>query len=309
MKAYKGFDENLKCRDFQYEIGKEYEEANAKLCETGFHACENPIDVFTYYPPANSRYCDVDLKDVTDESSDDSKKCGKRIRINAEIGIKGIVDAFIKFTLEHIPSGNHAATNTGDQSAATNTGDRSAATNTGHQSAATNTGYRSAATNTGDWSASTNTGHQSAATNTGDRSVATNTGHQSAATNTGHQSAATNTGHRSAATNTGDRSVATNTGDWSASTNTGYRSASTNTGDYSAAIVTGDESVAMATGIYGKAKGSIGCYLVIAEWKMTNGEWHIVDVKSTKVDGVKIKADIFYQLVDGKFVEVEGEEE
>lgn len=209
MKAYKGFDENLKCRDFQYEIGKEYEETNAKLCETGFHACENPIDVFTYYPPANSRYCDVDLKDVTDELSNDSKKCGKRIHINAEIGIKGIVDAFIKFTLDHIPSGNHASTNTGD---------------------------------------------------------------------------------------------------WSASINTGYRSAATNTGDYSAAIVTGDESVAIATGIYGKAKGSIGCYLVIAEWKMTNSEWHIVDVKSTKVDGVKIKADIFYRLVDGKFVEVEGEE-
>lgn len=55
MKAYKGFDENLKCRDFQYEIGKEYEEPNAKLCETGFHACENPIDVFEYYPPASSR--------------------------------------------------------------------------------------------------------------------------------------------------------------------------------------------------------------------------------------------------------------
>lgn len=113
MKAYKGFDENLKCRDFQYEIGKEYEETNAKLCETGFHACENPIDVFAYYPPANSRYCEVELEDVTDESSDDSKKCGERIHINEEIGIKGIVDAFIKFTLDHIPSGNHAATNTG----------------------------------------------------------------------------------------------------------------------------------------------------------------------------------------------------
>ena len=271
MKVYKGFDENLKCRDFQYEIGKEYEETNAKLCETGFHACENPIDVFGYYPPANSRYCDVDLKDVTDELSNDSKKCGKRIHINAEIGIKGIVDAFIKFTLDHIPSGNHTATNTGHYSAATNTGDYSAATNTGHYSAATNTG---------DYSAATNTGDRSAATNTGDRSAATNTGYQSAATNTG------------------DYSAATNTGDYSAATNTGHRSA---------AIVTGDESVAIATGIYGKAKGSIGCYLVIAEWKMINGEWHIVDVKSTKADGAKIKADIFYRLVDGKFVEAEGE--
>ena len=55
MKAYKGFDKELKCRDFQYEVGKEYEETKADLCSCGFHACENPLDVFNYYPPATSR--------------------------------------------------------------------------------------------------------------------------------------------------------------------------------------------------------------------------------------------------------------
>lgn len=56
MKCYKGFDKDLKCRDFQYEIGKEYEEERAEICDTGFHACENPLDVFGYYAPADSRY-------------------------------------------------------------------------------------------------------------------------------------------------------------------------------------------------------------------------------------------------------------
>ena len=102
MKAYKGFNEDLRCRDFQYEVGKEYEENRAELCECGFHACENPIDVFNYYPPADSRYCEVELSDVADEESSDSKRCGKRIKINAEIGIKGIVDAFVKFTLNRV---------------------------------------------------------------------------------------------------------------------------------------------------------------------------------------------------------------
>lgn len=60
MKAYKGFNEELKCRDFQYEVGKEYEESKAELCGCGFHACQNPLDVFNYYPPATSRYCEVD---------------------------------------------------------------------------------------------------------------------------------------------------------------------------------------------------------------------------------------------------------
>ena len=175
MKAYKGFNEDLRCRDLQYEVGKEYEENRAELCGCGFHACENPIDVFNYYPPADSRYCEVELSDVADEESSDSKRCGKRIKINAEIGIKGIVDAFVKFTLNRVDWKKEKSNNTGDWSAATNTG---------NQSAATNTGYQSAATNTGDWSAATNTGNWSAATNTGDWSAATNTGYQSAATNT-----------------------------------------------------------------------------------------------------------------------------
>ena len=192
MKLYKGFDKNLKCRGFQYEVGREYEEDKAELCRNGFHACENPIDVFNYYPPADSRYCEVELEDISEKTSflDDSKRCGKRIRIGAEIGIKGIVDAFVKFTLERIDWANQKATNTGNYSAATNTGDQSAATNTGDQSAATNTGNYSAATNTGDRSAATNTGDQSAATNTGNYSAATVEGAESIAIATGIKSKA-----------------------------------------------------------------------------------------------------------------------
>ena len=149
MKLYKGFDKNLKCRGFQYEVGREYEEDKAELCRNGFHACENPIEVFNYYPPADSRYCEVELEDISEKMSNDSKRCGKRIRIGAEIGIKGIVDAFVKFTLERIDWANQKATNTGYQSAATNTGDRSAATNTGDRSAATVEGEESVAIATG----------------------------------------------------------------------------------------------------------------------------------------------------------------
>lgn len=74
MKAYKGFNEELKCRDFQYEVGKEYEESKAELCGCGFHACQNPLDVFNYYPPATSRYCEVEMDEVNPETSNDSKR-------------------------------------------------------------------------------------------------------------------------------------------------------------------------------------------------------------------------------------------
>ena len=104
IKAYKGFDKDLKCRDFQYEIGKTYEEPTAELCNSGFHACEYPLDVFAYYAPGDmSRYCEVDLDDVSDKKgNDDSKRCGKKIAVKAEIGIAGLVKASVDFVMENI---------------------------------------------------------------------------------------------------------------------------------------------------------------------------------------------------------------
>ena len=99
MKAYKGFDKDLKCRGFQYEVGKEYETENAKLCDTGFHACENPLNTLNYYKPGDSRYCEVEL-DATEERGDDSKRVGKRIKIETEIGLKGLIEAGVKFVFD-----------------------------------------------------------------------------------------------------------------------------------------------------------------------------------------------------------------
>ena len=164
MKMYKGFDKNLKCRDFQYEIGKTYEEPTAELCEKGFHACEYPLDVFGYYAPGDmSRYCEVDLDDVSDKKSNvDSKRCGKKIAVKAEIGIAGLVKAAVDFVMENIKDENKEA-NTGNYSASTNTGNRSASTNTGDFSASTNTGNYSASTNTGDYSKADVSGKESVA--------------------------------------------------------------------------------------------------------------------------------------------------
>lgn len=98
--------------------------------------------------------------------------------------------------------------------------------------------------------------------------------------------------------------AATNTGDWSAATNTGNQSAATNTGNRSAAAVEGKESFAIATGIEGKAKGSLGCYIAVAEYEETEDGYHLVDFKSHIVDGETIKADTFYMLKNGEFMEV-----
>ncbi len=260
MKCYKGTDKNLKCHGFQYEVGKTYETPEARICETGFHACENPLDVFRYYAPADSRYFEVDLEANEQTENNDSKRVGSRIFILSEIGLDGIVQKGVEYIFSKIDWKNNAISNTGDQSAATNTGDWSAATNTGNRSAATNTGDWSAATNTGDWSA---------------------------------------------ATNTGDWSAATNTGDQSAATNTGYQSAAINIGKFSSAEATGEDSIAIVTGYQGKAKGSLGCWLVLAE-RMEDGR--ILDVKAFQVDGVNILSDTYYRLENGALVVVDGNE-
>ncbi|EBH5274067.1 hypothetical protein CPE14_03170 [Salmonella enterica] len=303
--TFKGFNKDLKCRDFQFEIGKTFHhEGKVEACGSGFHACECPFDVFSYYPPAESRYAETISFGVIDrEEIGDTKIASASITIKAELtlpqfiqrGIEWIWSKIDKSLEQQIMTGDRsAATNTGDQSAATNTGDQSAATNTGYRSAATNTGYQSAATNTGDQSAATNTGYRSAATNTGDQSAATNTGYRSAATNTGDQSAATNTGYRSAATNTGDRSAATNTGNWSAATNTG---------NWSAAEVSGSQSVAAAFGIEGKARASEGAAIVLC-YRDEDGE--LIHIRASKVGENGIMPDTWYQLdEDGEFVECE----
>ena len=100
MKAYKGFDKDLKCREFQYELGQEYRESEAALCRKGFHACENPLDTFRYYPPTDSRYCEVEIDDNGQRNSEDSKVCGEKIKIVSEIGLDGVIKAGAQFIFE-----------------------------------------------------------------------------------------------------------------------------------------------------------------------------------------------------------------
>ncbi|ELU0787057.1 hypothetical protein QNU53_003428 [Salmonella enterica] len=303
--TFKGFNKDLTCRDFQFAIGETFHhDGKVEACGSGFHACECPFDVFSYYPPAESRYAETISFGVIDrEEEGDTKIASASITIKSELTLPQFIQRGIEWIWSKIDKSLEQQIMTGNRSAATNTGDRSAATNTGYRSAATNTGDRSAATNTGYQSAATNTGYRSAATNTGDRSAATNTGNRSAATNTGDRSAATNTGYQSAATNTGYQSAATNTGYQSAATNTGYQSAATNTGDLSAAEVSGSQSVAASLGIEGKARASEGGAIVLC-YRDEDGE--LIHIRASKVGENGIMPDIWYQLnEDGEFVECE----
>ena len=102
IKAYKGFNKDMTCKGFQFEEGKEYElpeGVEAKLCQSGFHACEDPNDCFGYYEPGKSIFREVEL-DATDEKSEDSKRVGRRIRIGAELDVAKIVKAHFEYVNE-----------------------------------------------------------------------------------------------------------------------------------------------------------------------------------------------------------------
>ena len=130
MKAFKGFNKGLQCRGFQYQVGGSYAEEAADLCSAGFHACESPLDVFSYYSPGQgSRYCEVELIDPSDQKGDDSKRVARKIKIGAEIGVPGLVKAHIDYvkthtTTEHTDperatAGSYGAATAGSYGAAT----------------------------------------------------------------------------------------------------------------------------------------------------------------------------------------------
>ncbi|MEY6044876.1 hypothetical protein WJD88_25675, partial [Salmonella enterica subsp. enterica serovar Corvallis] len=148
--TFKGFNKELKCRDFQFEIGKTFHhEGKVEACGSGFHACECPFDVFGYYPPADSRYAETISFGVTDREEDgDTKIASASITIKAELTLPQFIQRGIDWIWSKIDKSLEQQIMTGNRSAATNTGYQSAATNTGDWSAATNTGNRSAATNT-----------------------------------------------------------------------------------------------------------------------------------------------------------------
>ena len=322
--GFKGFDKDLKCRGFQYKVGKTYDlKGEVECCKRGFHFCENPLEVFYYYTPNNSRFCQVEGGGSVDTSKIDSKVATSHIHISEEIGLNGLIDEGVKYILNKVEL-NHkkdqttreksVASTTRDQSAAICTGSYSSATSTGNYSVSTNSGHQSLATSTGNYSVSTNSGAQSVAANTGNHSASTNNGYHSAAINVGDCSVATNTSRYSVSANTGFYSVSINSGNDSLATNTGYKSSATNSGKQSAAIsigdkslatVQGNESVAIVTGKDSMACGTLGSWIVLTERGDFDGEINpIKEVKAFKVDGVNIKENIPYKLVNGQAIAV-----
>ena len=186
LKAFKGFDKRLRCRGFQYEVGKEYQESEAALCRKGFHACENPLDTFRYYPPTDSRYCEVEIDDNGQRNSDDSKVCGKKIKIGAEIGLDGVIKAGAQFIFGMCKgtAEDHASGSCGNAAASGEGGNAAASGWSGNAAASGESGNAAASGSSGNAAAS---GWRGNAAASGTSGTATATGRDGRASAVGTQ--------------------------------------------------------------------------------------------------------------------------
>ena len=270
MKAYKGFNKDMTCRGFQFKEGETYHEEKAYLCHAGFHACENPIDVFKYYVPGDSEYHEVELDDVDHKRERDSKVCAKHIKIGAKLTLAKMINIGVQMDMQKTKlEGNYSH-------------------------AATSGNYSPAATS-GDSSHAATSGDSSHAATSGDYSPAATSGNYSPAATSGNSSHAATSGYYSPAATSGDYSHAATSGNYSHAATSGYSSH---------AATSGKHSIAASLGRNSKAKSSIGNWIVLAEYGEFDGTHYPVKcVKCALVDGENLKPDTWYRLENGEFVE------
>ena len=263
MKACKGFDKNLRCRGFQYEVGGEYTEETAELCNRGPHACENPLDTLRYYRPGDSRYCEVEIEDNGQRSSYDSKVCGKHIKIGAEIGLKGVINAGVRFVFDKCESATEENAS-GWRGNADASGDSGNAAASGWSGNAAASGWRGNAAASGD---------------------------------SGNAAASGERGNAAASGNLGNAAASGWSGNAAAS---GERGTAVVTGFAGRATALGEQCLAVAWGEDSLARGTVGNWIVVSE---RDDDGNIIDVKIAKVDGDTVKADTWYKLVNGEIME------
>ena len=183
IKSYKGFNADMTCTPkgnikFQYEEGEEYKTDEAVACETGFHACEYPLDCLSYYNPNKSVYHEVEQSGEISRNDDDSKVASTKIKIGASISIAGLVKAAIEYTTKRT---NKEADATGDYGASSATGNYGASSATGNYGASSATGYKGASSATGNCGASSATGYKGASSAEDKESIAIAWGYKSKA--------------------------------------------------------------------------------------------------------------------------------
>ena len=256
--SYKGFGKDMKCRGFQYKVGKEYEmDGEIKCCNRGFHACKSPLEVWDYYDMLNSRFAEVEQSGKIDEEEKSTKVCSSHIKIKAELKLADIINIGVEW-LKDMTSPSKVKTD----GALNDNGDR-----------------KKQIGSSGDSAQIGSSGDSAKIGSSGDSAQIGSSGYSAKIGSSGYYAQIGSSGY----------------------------SAKIGSSCYYAQIdSTGEDSVIMCAGNNSKAKAKIGSWITLAEWKWSDEKSRDVPVcvKTEYVDGENIKADTWYQLKNGKFVEV-----
>ena len=265
MKAYKGFNKDFTCRGFQFEEGKEYEEEEAVLCEKGFHACTNPLDVLNYYNDVEGKYCEVELDEVSnDKKENDSKICGKRIKINAEIGFVGLFKMGIEWLKEQTIFSKNDTKELEKSS-----------------------------------------GNGAKIGSSGDDAQIGSSGNYAQIGSSGNYAKIGSSGDDAKIGSSGNGAKIGSSGNGAKIGSSGNYAQIGSSGNYAQIGSSGKNSVVMCAGNNSIAKAKIGSWITLAEWEIDdNGDLIPINVVTKRVDGVEIKEDTYYKLVNGVFTEV-----
>ena len=265
--SYKGFDKNMECRGFQYEVGKEYEmDGEIKCCNRGFHACKSPLEVWDYYDMLNSRFAEVEQSGKIDEEENSTKVCSSHIKIKAELKLADIINIGVEW-LKDITSPFKVKTD----GVLNDNGDRNKQIgSSGNSAQIGSSGYSAKIGSSGDYAK---------------------------IGSSGDYAKIGSSGYYAKIGSSGDSAQIGSSGDSAQIGSSGY---------YAKIDSTGEDSVIMCAGSKSKAKAKVGSWITLSEWKWSDEKIRNIPVcvKTEYVDGVNIKADTWYQLKNGKFVEV-----
>jgi len=265
IKGYKAFNKGMLCQDFQYAENTEYSiKENPKLCEKGFHFCENPLNILDYYNLCDSEFAEIESLGKTE--TDNLKTVTNKIKIRIKLDLKAFINASFKFLWEKCKISEN-----GDIQAAS--GDSSKLAASGDSSKLAASGDSSQLAASGDFSHLAASGNYSQLAASGDSSKLAASGdfsHLAASGNFSHLAASGNYSHLAAS------------------------------GDYSQLELNGKNSIGVAIGYNGIVKAKIGCWIILAEWRDNIP----ICVKSTQIDGKILKEDIWYKLENSEFKEI-----
>ena len=289
--SYKGFDKNMECRGFKYEVGKEYEmDGEIKCCNRGFHACKSPIEVWDYYDMLNSRFAEVEQSGKIDEEEKSTKICSSRIKIKAELKLADIINIGVEW-LKDITSPSKIKE---DGVLNDNGYRRKQIGSSGDYSKIGSSGDSAKIGSSGDYSKIGSSGYSAQIGSSGDSAKIGSSGYSAKIGSSGDSAQIGSSGDYAQIGSSGDYAQIGSSGDYAQIGSSG---------DYAQIDSTGEDSVIMCAGNESKAKAKVGSWITLAEWKWSDEKNRNVPVcvKTEYVDGENIKADTWYQLKNGKF--------